>query len=103
MCHKTVVGVVLKRHGSLESVVHRKVHATFGGEGLVLLGEQDPASYPTPQESRPERRAEESSVQDEGRQGNRSNLMGLREMRRGQRERSGNWRAGCLESLHVRF
>jgi hypothetical protein len=37
MCHKTVVGVVLKRHGPLESVVHRKVHATFGGEGLVFL------------------------------------------------------------------
>src|SRR5438552_18738930 len=47
--------------------------------------------------------AEESSVQDEGRQGNRLNLMRRREMRRGQRERSGNWRAGCLESLHVRF
>src|SRR5690348_13207893 len=44
------------------------------------------------------RGAEESSVQDEGRQGNRLNLMRLREMRRGQRERSGNWRAGCLET-----
>jgi len=42
------MGVVLKRHGPLESVVHRKVHATFGGEGLVLLSDQDPASYPTP-------------------------------------------------------
>src|SRR2546427_3243083 len=42
--------------------------------------------------------AEESSVQDEGRQGNRSNLMRRREMRRGQRGRSGNWRAGCLET-----
>ncbi len=30
------------------------------------------------------RGAEESSVQDEGRQGNRSNLMRLREMRTGQ-------------------
>src|SRR5258707_14601292 len=44
------------------------------------------------------RGAEESSVQDEGRQGNRLTLMRLREMRRGQRERSGNWRAGCLET-----
>jgi hypothetical protein len=42
--------------------------------------------------------AEESSVQDEGRQGNSSNLMRRREMRRGQRGRSGNWRAGCLET-----
>src|SRR5437899_9251822 len=42
--------------------------------------------------------AEESSVQDEGRQVNRSNLMRRREMRRGQRGRSGNWRAGCLET-----
>src|SRR5258706_16436144 len=42
--------------------------------------------------------AEESSVQDEGRQGNRSNLIWLREMRAGQRERSGNWRAGCLKT-----
>ncbi len=48
MCQKTVTGVVLKRHGPLESVVHRKVHATFGGEGLVFLSHQDPASYPTP-------------------------------------------------------
>src|SRR5512135_3423301 len=39
----------------------------------------------------------------QGRQGNRLTLMRLREMWRGQRERSGNWRAGCLESLHVRF
>ncbi len=44
------------------------------------------------------RGAEESSVQDEGRQGNRLNLIRRREMRRGQRERSGNWRAGCLET-----
>src|SRR5260370_15778090 len=49
------------------------------------------------------RGAEESSVQDEGRQGNRSNLIRLREIRTGQRERGGNWRAGCLECLHVRF
>jgi hypothetical protein len=44
------------------------------------------------------RGAEESSVQDEGRQANRLTLMRLREMRRGQRARSGNWRAGCLET-----
>ena len=44
------------------------------------------------------RGAEESSAQDEGRQGTRLTLMRLREMRRGQRERSGNWRAGCLET-----
>ena len=44
------------------------------------------------------RGAEESSVQGEGRQGNRSNLMRLREMRRGQRARSGNWRADYLET-----
>jgi hypothetical protein len=31
----------------LESRVHLTVHARFGGEGLVLLGNQDPASYPT--------------------------------------------------------
>ena len=42
--------------------------------------------------------AEESSAQDEGQQGNRLNLIQLREMRRGPRERSGNWRAGCLET-----
>jgi len=24
-----------------------KLHVRFGGEGLVLLGNQDPASYPT--------------------------------------------------------
>ena len=42
--------------------------------------------------------AEESSVQDEGRQANRLTLMRPREMRRGQRARSGNWRAGCLET-----
>ena len=47
------------------------------------------------------RGAEESSVQDEGRQGNRSNLIRLREMRRGQRERSGNWRADYLETRTV--
>jgi hypothetical protein len=46
----------------------------------------------------PCRGAEESSVQDEGRQANRLTLMRRREMRRGQRERSGNWRAGCLET-----
>jgi hypothetical protein len=49
------------------------------------------------------RGAEESSVQDEGRQGNRLTLMRRREMRRGQRERSGNWRAGCAGNKHVRF
>src|SRR2546430_6551794 len=80
-----------------------KPHVRFGRGRLMLLSHQGLASYLTPQESRPERRAEESSVQDEGRQGNRLNLMRRREMRRGQRERSGNWRAGCLESLHVRF
>ena len=47
------------------------------------------------------RGAEESSVQDEGRQGNRYNLMRLREMRRGQRARSGNWRADYLETRTV--
>ena len=47
------------------------------------------------------RGAEESSVQGEGRQGNRSNLMRLREMRRGQRVRSGNWRADYLETRTV--
>src|ERR1051326_3661130 len=44
------------------------------------------------------RGAEESSVQDEGRQGNRLNPRQLREMRRGPRGRKGNWRAGCLET-----
>src|SRR5260221_14373716 len=44
------------------------------------------------------RGTEESSVQDEGRQGNRSNLLRRRVMRRGQRARSGIWRAGCLET-----
>jgi len=47
------------------------------------------------------RGAEESSVQDEGRQANRLTLMRLREMRRGQRERSGNWRADYLETRTV--
>ncbi len=47
------------------------------------------------------RGAEESSAQDEGRQGNRLTLMRLREMRRGQRERSGNWRADYLETRTV--
>ena len=28
--------------------MHRNAHALFGGEGLVLLSHQGPASYPTP-------------------------------------------------------
>jgi hypothetical protein len=31
----------------LESSVRGNVHALFGGEGLVILSDQDPASYPT--------------------------------------------------------
>lgn len=33
--------------GSLESRVRGNVHTLFGGEGLVLLTDQDPAPYPT--------------------------------------------------------
>jgi len=43
----------------------------------------------------------EGRPQGEGAQGNRLSPMRLREMRRGQRERSGNWRADYLETRTV--
>ena len=37
----------LRKQGNLESRMRLKLHVRFGGEGLVRLGNQDLAPYPT--------------------------------------------------------
>ncbi len=98
MCQKTAAGVMLKRHGSLESVVHRKVQAAFGGEGLVFQSNQDPASYPTSHDRG------QCSIHGEREQGceNVRDCAVEAANRQGRssqgRRASQAWRAGCGES-----